>query len=199
VRADPIADRNDLHALQAGDDRGLDRLISRWEQPLFAFAWRYVRNSADAHDLTVEIFVRLHQQRAHLRPDSNLAAWLFSSLANLCRNHHRWRQRHPGLSLDASAPGEEGASIAQGLPETGPTPAETLEQQEAIDQLGAAIDRLPHELKTTLLLHHFEQHSYREIADITGCSERGVETRLYRARRALESEMARYRRETAAP
>jgi RNA polymerase sigma-70 factor (ECF subfamily) len=50
----------------------------------------------------------------------------------------------------------------------------------------AAIDRLPHDLKVTLLLHHYDHLSYREIGQITGCSERGVETRLYRARQQLK-------------
>ena len=53
-----------------------------------------------------------------------------------------------------------------------------------------AISRLPHDLKTALLLHHYDHLSYREIADIAGCSERGVETRLYRARQALRQMLA---------
>jgi RNA polymerase sigma factor (sigma-70 family) len=205
VRPDPSADRDDLHALQAGDDTGylhalqagddtgLDRLIARWEQPLFAFAWRYLRNTTDAHDLAVEVFVRLHQQRDRLRPDSNLRAWLFTTLANLCHNHHRWRQRHPALSLEAAAeadPGHGEPGIIDPA-DAAPTPAEALAQKEALASLGAAIDRLPHDLKTALLLHHFEHHSYREIAAITGCSERGVETRLYRARQLLEAAIQR--------
>jgi RNA polymerase sigma-70 factor, ECF subfamily len=62
-----------------------------------------------------------------------------------------------------------------------------------MEALGAAIDRLPHELKTTLLLHHYEHLSYRDIGEVTGCSERGVETRLYRARLRLKDELAKLR------
>ena len=50
-----------------------------------------------------------------------------------------------------------------------------------------AIDRLPPDLKLTLLLHHYERLSYREIAEITGCSEKGVDTRLYRAKQKLRA------------
>ncbi len=195
MRPDSSADRDDLHALQTGDDAALDRLIARWEQPLFAFAWRYLRNTTDARDLAVEVFVRLHQQRDRLRPDSNLRAWLFTTLANLCHNHHRWRQRHPALSLEAAgeaSPGHgQGETATLDAPDAAPSPADALVQKEAVAALGAAIDRLPHDLKTALLLHHFEHHSYREIAEITGCSERGVETRLYRARQLLESALQR--------
>ena len=51
---------------------------------------------------------RLHEQRARLRPDTNLSAWLFTTLANLCHNHHRWRLRHPEHSLDLD---EGGATL----------------------------------------------------------------------------------------
>jgi len=111
-----------------------------------------------------------------------VAAWLFTTLVNLCRNHHRWRERHPSASLEQSAACEEQKA------ET-PTPSAMLEQNETLDALAAAIDRLPHDLKVTLLLHHYELLSYREIGEITSCSERGIETRLYRARQRLRGEL----------
>ena len=66
-----------------------------------------------------------------------------------------------------------------------PTPLAALEHDESLEALRGAIDQLPHDQKSVLLLHYFDRLSYREIAEITGCSERGVETRLYRARRQL--------------
>jgi RNA polymerase sigma-70 factor (ECF subfamily) len=70
-----------------------------------------------------------------------------------------------------------------------------LEQSEALAAMATAIDRLPHDLKTTLLLHHYEHLGYREISQIAGCSERGVETRLYRARQYLRAELTPFLRE----
>jgi hypothetical protein len=65
--SDPASDQAGLQALQEGRDSALDELIARWQRPLFAFAWRYVQNRTDAHDLVAETFVRLHQQRDRLR------------------------------------------------------------------------------------------------------------------------------------
>jgi RNA polymerase sigma factor (sigma-70 family) len=188
-------DLANLRALQEGDDTALDRLIARWERPLLAFAWRYLRHSADSRDVVAEVFVRLYQQRERLRPDTNLPAWLFTTLANLCRNQHRWRRRHPTSSLDAPAP-DGGSSSADAVAAPGPAPDEALVHQEQLDALNSAIARLPHELKTTLFLHHFEHLSYREIGDMIGCQERGVETRLYRARHALRQALAPFQHET---
>lgn len=179
---DSAADRADLLALQQGDGAALERLVARWERPLAAFAWRYLRNATDARELALETFVRLHEKRGALRPDTNLSAWLFTTLTNLCHNRHRWWRRHPAASLDADGGGE-----LIPFADEAPAPDASLEHSEALAALDTAIAGLPHDLRTTLLLHHFERLSYREIAGIVGCSERGVETRLYRARQALRT------------
>jgi len=195
VNSDPASDQAALQALQLGRDSALDELIARWQRPLFAFAWRYVQNRTDAHDLVAETFVRLHQQRDRLRPDTRLSAWLFTTLSNLCHNHYRWRRRHPTVSLDA--PNEDDTSAHDSVPSECAVPDAALEHDETCAAVRAAVDRLPHDLKTTLLLHHYERLSYREIGSVVGCSERGVETRLYRARQRLRDELAGFLREIA--
>jgi RNA polymerase sigma factor (sigma-70 family) len=197
VNSDPVSDQAGLQSLQEGRDSALDGLIARWQRPLFAFAWRYLQNPADAHDLVAETFVRLHQQRDRLRPDTNLSAWLFTTLSNLCHNHYRWRRRHPTVSLDAPIDGPD-VSAHETIPSECPAPDVALEHDETRAAVRAAIDRLPHDLKSTLLLHHYERLSYREISAVVGCSERGVETRLYRARQRLREELAGFLHETAA-
>lgn len=188
----------DLHALQAGDDTALSRLIARWKKPLFLFAWAYVRNTTDANELVAEVFVRLYQQRMRLSPDSNLKAWLYTILTNLCHNHYRWRRRHTGASLDAACgPGNSGTEItlADVLSSDGPDPARTMEKGETLAALARAVEALPHDLKVPLLLHQYERLDYAEIATVLGCSVRGVETRLYRARQFLRAELTPHLRE----
>ena len=190
---DPATDLACLLALQQGEAAALNRLIARWQRPLHSFAYRYCQNRADAEDLVAQTFARLYQQRLRLRPDTKLSAWLFTTLTNLCHNHHRWKRRHPTTALEtpveaapgngAQAPGRNDHAAEQLAPD------EHLLQDETLAAVRAAIDRLPHDLKVTLLLHHYDRLSYREIGQITGCSERGVETRLYRARLQLRERL----------
>jgi len=198
VTNDPATDRASLSALQQGDTTALNRLIARWQRPLLGFAYRYVQNSADAHDLVAGVFVRLYQQRNKLREDTNVAAWLFTALTNLCHNHHRWKRRHPTVPLDPIRADDEGAaaSFAE-IASDQPGPAATVANDELLAAVRAAVAELPHDLKVTVLLHHYHNLSYREIGDITRCSERGVETRLYRARQQLKQRLAAHIREVS--
>lgn len=180
---DPAIDRASLQALQRGDPAELNRIIARWQKPLLRFSYRYVQNAADAEDLVAETLSRLYAERLRLREGSNLSAWLFTTLTNLCHNHHRWRRRHPAVSMD------EGAAD---VPGNEPHPGTDVEHAEALSALKEAVNALPHDLKAAVLLHHYQHLPYGEIAAITGCSERGVETRLYRARQQLRQRLAAF-------
>jgi RNA polymerase sigma-70 factor (ECF subfamily) len=195
---DTAADQANLLALQQGEEVALNRLIAGWQRPLYSFAYRYTQNNADAHDLVAETFVRLYQHRLRLRPDTRLSAWLFTTLTNLCHNHHRWLRRHPAGAFEGpvdSAKPSAGIELVSG----DPLPNFALERDETLGAVRAAIDRLPHDLKVTLLLHYYEHLSYHEIGVITGCSDRGVETRLYRARRQLRESLANLLNEPTRP
>ncbi len=193
MSTESATDRANLIDLQRGDAAALNRLIDRWQRPLAGFAYRYVQNAADAHDLVAETFVRLYQQRLRLRSETNLSAWLFTTLSNLCFNHHRWKRRHPTIPI--SAPGSDsehgsGSGLEAELASEAPSPDAALMRDEALRRLRESIDLLPHDLKVTLLLHHYDRLPYREIAAILHCSPRGVETRLYRARQQLRQALA---------
>lgn len=189
-------DQSDLRSLQEGEARALDRLILRWERRLLGFAWRYLHDEADARDVVAETFVRLHQQRFRLRPDTHLAAWLFTTTSHLCSNQQRWRRRHPTVPIEENV-GSETPAVVPMLIDGSPGPEDVLEHKEALAALRQALAGLPHDLKTALLLHHYEQLSCREIGDLIGCSTRGVETRLYRARQLLHAALGRFIHETA--
>ncbi len=184
---DPAADRSDLAALRRGEDDALDRLVARWRLPLGGFAYRYLRNAADAEDALAETFVRLYRHRGRLRPDSNVSAWLFTTLANLCRNRLRWRERHPAAELD---PHSFGAASGGGLFAREEAPDAALSREELSQAVAAAVDALPHPLRSALLLHQYAGLSYREIAAVLGCGERGVDSRLCRARAILRRRLS---------
>lgn len=185
---EPQNDAALMRALQNGDETALPPLIERWEKPLFSFAYRYVQNRQTARDIVEETIVRLFTKKEKYNPSYPLSTWLFSIAANLCKNHARWVKRHPEHAWDSPVgPDPEGQTWEDKVPTEDPTPAEETDGNERRSLVRASIEKLPHDLKVTLLLHYFEGMSYQEISVVSNCSIRGVESRLYRARKQLKA------------
>lgn len=186
-----------MEELQEGRDGALSELIARWQQPLMAFTYRYTQNQVDSADIVQETFVRVYQSRDRYRPRARFSTWLFTIAANLCRNRARWRKRHPTVSLDL--PGPEGEGTGNDgewmKDERAESPGQGLLDDERVQAVKAAINELPHDLKTAMLLFQYEEMSYQEIAEVVGCSPKAVETRLYRGRQQLKKRLESFLRE----
>lgn len=177
----PDADIADMQRLAAGDDLALNSLMERWKDKVAAFLLRMTGNAATATDLAQETFVKLYQSRTRYRPTAPFPTYLFHIAANLARNHARWRQRHPTVSID-----NEDDHVPERV-ETQPGPAEQMERNEQMQRVEAALAALPADLREAMLLFTYQDMSYAEIAAAVGCSSKAVETRIYRARQLLRA------------
>jgi len=179
-------DRELMDRLAGGDSTAMEHLVDRWQRPLLSFIYRYVQDRETARELVQETFLRVYRARERFDPRYRFSGWIFRIAANLCRNHLRWRRRHAEVALESDD------EAPHALPERlcdSHHPAALATRDEERLALRRAIARMPHALKTALLLHYFEELSYREIANVLGCSERGVESRLYRARKWLAARL----------
>jgi RNA polymerase sigma-70 factor (ECF subfamily) len=177
-----------MRALVAGRQVALNELMTLWEGPLLRFIFRYVQWEAGARDLVQETFVRVYLKRESFRPGTSFSTWAFTIAANLCRNQQRWQGRHPTLSLDEVTAGAGTGHEQLACPRSCPDQAAV--QSERVAALKTAIAELTHDLRTTLLLYEYEGLSYHEIAEVVGCTEKGVESRLSRARTRLRKVLA---------
>ncbi|MDQ8202268.1 sigma-70 family RNA polymerase sigma factor [Pelagicoccus sp. SDUM812003] len=179
-----------LDELRKGRDSALNELMVRWQRPLLSFAYRYVQSEEDARDLVEELFVRVYRNRDRFRQGTKFSAWAFTSLSNLCKNFERWKRRHPAFAKDSLTDDwatKEGSLHPQVETGEADQPDQRALSNERIAIVKEAIEKLPHDLRVTLILYQYESLSYKEIGEIVGCSVKGVETRLYRARKALRN------------
>src|SRR5690625_5309822 len=91
-----------LEAVQKGDEPALRELMNRYREPVFRFAWRYVRNQSVAADITEETFVKVFFKSSSFRPHAKVSPWIFTIAANLCRDHHRRESRRKILPHSGS-------------------------------------------------------------------------------------------------
>jgi len=173
--------------LAAGDDLALNALMDRWAPRLTSFLIKMTGNRDVAIDLSQETFVRLYGARTRYRPGGQFSTYLFSIAANLARNHSRWMKRHPTVSIDA-----EKDEASTWMPETAdpqPAPDERAKSSEKYREVCDALLALPHDIREAMSLFAYEGLGYSEIATISRCSPKAVETRIYRARQILKERL----------
>lgn len=180
-------DRQDMARLNAGHDAALNALMDRHSERLFHYLVRQLNNESDAADLAQETFVRVYHHRARFDPDQKFSTWLYAIATNLLRDRFRWHKRHPQVSLDAER--EEAGSILDTLPDGAASASEQITAEERAAEVRAAIESLPEELRTPLILSEYEELSHAEVGAILACTAKAVETRLYRARNHLRKRL----------
>lgn len=175
-----------VRSLQGGDDGALDALMERHREGLFRFIYRYVENEATAADLVQETFVRAYFKIAQYRPQAKFVTWLYRLALNLCRDHARSAAARAAKRTEPlPAEGQSEGKFDDALRST--TPAQAAESSEEVARLHEAIQTLPHDLKTALILSALEQRPQQECAELLGTTPKAVETRVYRARKLLRA------------
>jgi RNA polymerase sigma-70 factor (ECF subfamily) len=163
---------------RSGDAAAFDELMRRYKRPVLNFIFRMLNNAEDADDVAQDVFVRVYQNLDIYRPETKFSTWLFALARNAAIDRIRWRGRHQTESIE-SAP-EIIASSGT---------AEEVHAHEVGDQIAAAVAKLPEDQKTAIVLSEYHGMSYAEIAGVMHCSEKSVESRLYRAKQTLRASL----------
>ena len=154
-----LSDQELMRIVQAGDFSPASEIYDRYSSRIYNFAYRFLKNSEAAEDATQEVFVKMLKHANQFHGDAKLSTWLFSITANWCRDYLR----------KADNKAKESDDVLVTLPAPAElSPERTLEQREAI------------------LLSRYQGLSYAEIAQISGCSEGAVKTRVFRAMETLK-------------
>jgi RNA polymerase sigma-70 factor (ECF subfamily) len=184
-------DGADMQRLAGGHDAALNELMARHAQPVFQFLCRMLGNEDDANDLAQETFLRVYQHRARFKAGARFTTWLYTIAANLARNHHRWRMRHPNISLDAESEAT-GQSIGEALPAADPAPDGAAEATERAAAVRAEVERLPADMREVIVLCEWQDLSAAEAAAILGTTPKAIDNRLYRARNLLRERLKKW-------
>ena len=190
---EPDPDARLMLRLKNGEEHVLNELMSRWQQPLVSFIYRYIGQETEALDLAQETFVRVYQTRHRYTVQGKFSTWLFAIAANLSRNYLRWRQRRgDSASEGRDVRGERApAELAESVQSEDDSPDQAAMRSESISLVKEVVDQLPHDLKTIILLYEYQGLSYEEIASVLGCSIKAVEMKLYRTRKLLRERLLR--------
>jgi RNA polymerase sigma-70 factor (ECF subfamily) len=171
----------------SGDESACADLVSEHQRMVVQLAINLLGDRDEALDLSQEVFLRVFRTIHRFRGQSSLRTWIYRIAVNQARNRHRfWRRRHRGdqVSLDAHV-AAHGDVLSGG--DAGPD--RVLAQKELALRLKHALEHLPFDQRTAIILREIDGLSYEEIAFSLGVAIGTVKSRLTRARQALRLEL----------
>jgi RNA polymerase sigma-70 factor (ECF subfamily) len=170
-----------------GDDAACAELVSIHQRMVFGLALHLLGDRDEAMDLSQEVFLRVFRTISTFRGQSALRTWIYRIVINQARNRQRWwRRRHRAdqVSLDEHlAQFGDMESTGDALPDR------LLASKETAALIWQALDRLPFDQRTALILREVDGLRYEEIAFSLGVAVGTVKSRLTRARQALRAEL----------
>jgi len=185
------ADAGDLslvRRVQAGDRSAFDLLVLKYQHKVVKLVMRYTRDPADAEDIAQEAFIKAYRALPQFRGDSAFYTWLYRIAINTAKNALVARGRSPvSMNIDAHDD-EDGTDLLSRLRD--PDTPEGLALTDEIRQtVNTAIDALPEDLRTAIVLRELEGLSYEEIAAAMECPIGTVRSRIFRAREAIDKRL----------
>ena len=183
-------DEDLLQAVQSGDMDSLGVLIVRWERPLFRFVSRLLPQQDDARDVCQETFLRILKKSHRFKSGSRFSTWMYQIALNLCRDQARRRRRWGLLIAEGRNLDEQSTRLPEDSTGDG-NPVAHVERRQARSSVQRALGQIPQEQREVLVLKEFEGLKFREIAEILGCPESTVKSRMYYGLDGLRTALTR--------
>lgn len=184
----PGVDLAIVKRVQAGDDAAFNLLVRKYQHKVLNLVARYVYDSGDVEDVAQEVFVKAYRAIGGFRGDSAFYTWLYRIAINTAKNHLVAQSRRPPQT-DVDAQDAELIEVGRNLREM-ETPESSLLSQELAQRVTSAVRDLPEELRTAITLREMEGLSYEEIATVMDCPIGTVRSRIFRAREAIDQQLA---------
>jgi RNA polymerase sigma-70 factor (ECF subfamily) len=172
---------------QQGDKRAFDLLVLKYQQKVANLISRYIRDPSEVMDVSQDAFLKAYRALPAFRGESAFYTWLYRIAVNTVKNHLVAQgRRPPGDDLEAEV--AEQMDMGVRLRESG-TPERHVLTDEIARTVQKALDDLPDDLRTAIVLREFEGMSYEEIATAMECPIGTVRSRIFRAREAIDKRL----------
>ena len=155
-----------------GDGTAFETLVDRYQKVVFNVALRMVGSAEDARDIAQSVFLKVYENLGNFNPRYKFFSWMYRIAVNEAINYLHAKQNK--VDLDESI-------AADGKPVD-----ELLQDDQMVQRLERALMLMKFEYRTVLILRHFQDLSYREIADVLDIPEKTVKSRLFSARQDLK-------------
>src|SRR4051812_28055774 len=173
---------------QKGDSEAFDELVTRYRTRIFGMIYNMVHNEQDAWDLAQDSFVKAWKSIGRFRGKSSFYTWMYRIVMNVTIDWLRKKQvKGGGTEFDDAVQLKQIDPAAKTAPKSDPLPSQGMERKELRAKIDAAIAQLSPEHRAVILMKETEDMQYHEIAEALGCSIGTVMSRLFYARKKLQT------------
>jgi RNA polymerase sigma-70 factor (ECF subfamily) len=181
------SDRVLVQRVKKGDKTAFDILVARYQHKIIKLVTRYVRDPSEAMDVAQEAFLKAYKALPGFRGDSAFYTWMYRIAINTAKNYLVAAKRRPvDYDLDLQDPEQY---EMQGRLKNTDTPEHMVLTEEIRQTVNRAIEELPEDLRTAIMLREIEGMSYEEIATTMECPVGTVRSRIFRAREAIDRQL----------
>lgn len=182
--SDREIDQQLVERVQRGDKQAFGLLVSKYQRKLGRLLSRMIRDPAEVEDVAQEAFIKAYRALPNFRGESAFYTWLYRIGVNTAKNYLVSQGRRAPTSTDIEA--EEAEQYDSGeLLRDNDTPERLMQTRQIGETVNAAMDALPEDLRTAIVLREIEGLSYEEIATLMNCPIGTVRSRIFRAREAI--------------
>jgi RNA polymerase sigma-70 factor, ECF subfamily len=171
-----------------GNRQGFEEVVARYQDRLVSFIHRILRDLEAAHDLAQEAFLRVYTNLDRFDPAYKFSTWIFRVAHNLAIDEIRKRR----MKLVSLQRGNEDEEYEWELPSQGASPYQDLRNVERGDAIQEAIDALPWDYRKLIVMRHYGELSYDEIAALEEMPLGTVKNKLFRGRQMLKERLREY-------
>jgi len=192
-----LSDEELMEAYQRGDSRAFERLLRKHRKPVYNFINRQVGHEATAEDLMQEVFLRVIKGAPTYQKQAKFTTWVYTIARNLCVDHTRRAKHRKAASLDqpigSGDTGKERSTMGELVADRGPQVDRQAIGRELQGHLQHAISALSEEQREVFLMREYLNMPFKEIAEVIGCPENTVKSRMRYALDHLRQLLDEYR------
>jgi RNA polymerase sigma-70 factor (ECF subfamily) len=186
--SDREADQLLVEQVQRGDKRAFELLVVKYQRKIFRLLSRLIRDAAEIEDVAQEAFIKAYRALPNFRGESAFYTWLYRIAINTAKNYLVAQGRRAPTTTETEIDEAENFDEGDQLRDVN-TPDSMLLSKQVGEAVNRAIERLPEDLRTAIVLRELEGLSYEEIAETMNCPIGTVRSRIFRAREAIAEEL----------
>lgn len=181
-------DQQLVERAQKGDKHAFELLVAKYQRKLGRLLSRFIRDAAEVEDVSQEAFIKAYRALPSFRGESAFYTWLYRIGVNTAKNYLVAQGRRAPTSTDFDADEAETFEDADQLRDIN-TPESLMQTRQIGETVNAAVESLPEELRTAIVLREIEGLSYEDIAATMNCPIGTVRSRIFRAREAVAAKL----------